>query len=94
MADEVSPLSSSSTATRSSGWPTRSSRGSARGERPSIDEYARKYPELADEIRELLPALVELEREPVDGRHGDGTVGDPSPRAVGRRAPRGNSAIT
>src|SRR4051812_20901511 len=31
------------------------------GERPSIDEYASKHPELADEIRELLPALVELE---------------------------------
>src|SRR5690242_2678589 len=34
-----------------------------RGERPSIEEYAAKYPELADEIRELLPALVMLEQE-------------------------------
>ncbi len=34
-----------------------------RGERPSVDEYAAKYPELADEIRELLPALVQLERD-------------------------------
>jgi serine/threonine protein kinase len=32
-----------------------------RGERPSVDEYAAKYPELAGEIRELLPALVQLE---------------------------------
>jgi eukaryotic-like serine/threonine-protein kinase len=31
-------------------------------ERPSIEEYAAKYPELADEIRDLLPALVELEQ--------------------------------
>ena len=31
------------------------------GERPSIDEYALKYPDLAAEVRELLPALVELE---------------------------------
>ncbi len=31
------------------------------GERPSIEEYAVKYPDLAEEIRELLPALVELE---------------------------------
>ena len=31
------------------------------GERPSVDEYAAKYPELADEIRDLLPALVQLE---------------------------------
>src|SRR5262245_27985977 len=32
------------------------------GERPSVEEYAAKYPELADEIRDLLPALVKLER--------------------------------
>ena len=31
------------------------------GEHPSIEEYAAKYPDLADDIRELLPALVELE---------------------------------
>ena len=41
------------------------------GERPSIEEYAVKYPELADEIRELLPALVELELNDSPGRHGD-----------------------
>ncbi len=34
-----------------------------RGERPSIDEYAAKHPELADDIRELLPALVALEQD-------------------------------
>src|SRR5262249_49497824 len=27
------------------------------GERPSISEYARQHPELAEQIRELLPAL-------------------------------------
>jgi WD40 repeat protein/serine/threonine protein kinase len=32
------------------------------GERPSVEEYAAKYPDLADEVRELLPALVKLER--------------------------------
>ena len=44
-----------------------------RGERPSIEEYAAKHPELADEIRELLPALVMLEQEKsVAGRgHGE-----------------------
>jgi eukaryotic-like serine/threonine-protein kinase len=31
------------------------------GERPSIEDYALKHPELADEIRAILPALVELE---------------------------------
>src|SRR4051794_29501316 len=33
-----------------------------RGERPSIDEYAAKYPELADSIRDLLHALVVMEQ--------------------------------
>jgi WD40 repeat protein/serine/threonine protein kinase len=32
------------------------------GERKSIDEYARQFPELADQLRELLAALVVLER--------------------------------
>lgn len=29
----------------------------ARGERPQIEEYARKYPELAEQIRRVIPAL-------------------------------------
>lgn len=29
---------------------------------PSIDDYARKYPELADELRELLPLVESLEQ--------------------------------
>src|SRR3954468_20710045 len=33
-----------------------------RGERPSLQEYIDRAPELADEIRELFPALVEVER--------------------------------
>src|SRR2546425_8175782 len=32
-----------------------------RGERPSVTEYTEKHPELADEIRELFPALVMME---------------------------------
>jgi eukaryotic-like serine/threonine-protein kinase len=32
------------------------------GERPSVTDYAQRYPALADQIRELLPALVALER--------------------------------
>ena len=32
----------------------------------------REYPELADEIRELLPALVELEQDMSAERRGDG----------------------
>jgi serine/threonine protein kinase/WD40 repeat protein len=33
-----------------------------RGEYPSLPEYAERYPELAEEIRELFPALVLVER--------------------------------
>jgi eukaryotic-like serine/threonine-protein kinase len=32
-----------------------------RGERPSISEYARQHPELADQIRELFPTLIVVE---------------------------------
>jgi hypothetical protein len=31
------------------------------GERPSLTEYAERYPDLAEEIRELFPALVMME---------------------------------
>jgi WD40 repeat protein/serine/threonine protein kinase/Flp pilus assembly protein TadD len=33
-----------------------------RGERPSLAEYLAHYPELADDIREVFPALVEMEQ--------------------------------
>ena len=33
-----------------------------RGERPSIDEYCQRYPEQADQIRELFPAIVAMEQ--------------------------------
>jgi eukaryotic-like serine/threonine-protein kinase len=33
-----------------------------RGERPALHEYTQRYPELASEIRDLFPALVEIER--------------------------------
>ncbi len=33
-----------------------------RGERPTLDEYIDRYPELADDIRELFPALVKVEQ--------------------------------
>jgi len=58
-----------------------------RGERPPVSEYEEEHPELADEIRDLLPALVLLEEakqgpdprtEPISaiGREADGTVPD------------------
>jgi len=33
-----------------------------RGENPSIDEFARRYPDWADQIRELFPLIATLER--------------------------------
>ncbi len=33
-----------------------------RGERPALSEYTARYPELAEEIRELFPALLEMEQ--------------------------------
>ncbi|WP_165224811.1 serine/threonine-protein kinase [Aquisphaera insulae] len=33
-----------------------------RGERPALKEYADRYPELADEIREVFPAMAQVER--------------------------------
>lgn len=48
-----------------------------RGERPALTEYTTRHPELADEIRELFPALVMMEdlrpgRESAQGRVGSG----------------------
>jgi WD40 repeat protein/serine/threonine protein kinase len=52
-----------------------------RGERPSLQEYVDRLPEMADEIREMFPALVEVEQADGDAR------GEPSPppRAVAPR---------
>jgi WD40 repeat protein/serine/threonine protein kinase len=33
-----------------------------RGERPSVEEYVERLPEMANEIREMFPALVEVEQ--------------------------------
>jgi serine/threonine protein kinase/WD40 repeat protein/tetratricopeptide (TPR) repeat protein len=62
-----------------------------RGERPSLAEYVQKYPQHADEIRQLFPALVVMEQfKPAtaddtgayDGRPPDGPP--PSARAIER----------
>jgi tetratricopeptide (TPR) repeat protein len=39
-----------------------------RGERPSVEEYVGRLPEMADEIREMFPALVEVELVERDAR--------------------------
>ncbi len=45
-----------------------------RGERPALEEYTDRYPELADDIRELFPAMVKVEQaeEALKGEEGTG----------------------
>ncbi len=42
-----------------------------RGERPSLKDYTERYPELADEIRELFPALIKVEQVEEICQHGN-----------------------
>src|SRR6516165_10093415 len=51
-----------------------------RGERPSLEEYAARCPERADEIRELFPALVEMEQLKPVVEAATGPVARPFPR--------------
>jgi serine/threonine protein kinase len=50
------------------------------GERPDIEEYARRHPQLADLLREVLPSLELLRgqnrAEPTDNHDAVGTLGD------------------
>jgi WD40 repeat protein len=39
-----------------------------RGEQPSVQEYVERLPEMADEIREMFPAMVEIEQAEEDAR--------------------------
>jgi serine/threonine protein kinase/WD40 repeat protein len=52
-----------------------------RGERPPLSEYTRQYPDLADEIRDLFPALAMMEEAgPGDaGRAASGLVASTGP---------------
>src|SRR6476620_4731663 len=43
------------------------------GKRPSVEEFARRYPTHADEVREMLPALLLMER----AKSADGNPGQP-----------------
>jgi hypothetical protein len=44
-----------------------------RGERPGLSEYTDRYPELADLIRELFPAMVQVEQAECALNRGEGT---------------------
>src|SRR5262249_26384005 len=59
-----------------------------RGERPSLTEYAKRYPDLAGEIRELFPALVLMEQfglvaEPPTVPEAGPPAGAPGPGRLG-----------
>jgi hypothetical protein len=41
------------------------------GERPSLKEYTDRYPDLADDIRELFPAMVQMEGAEEDRREAE-----------------------
>jgi WD40 repeat protein/serine/threonine protein kinase len=41
-----------------------------RGEQPGVEEYVERLPEMADEIREMFPALAEVEQVQGDAREG------------------------
>ena len=58
-----------------------------RGEEPSIDDYAARFPELADEIRDLFPALVWMEDSAVCRSAGSKRSG-----SWGSETPAGRSA--
>src|SRR5215470_6195744 len=49
------------------------------GERPALQEYIDRYPELADDIRELFPAMVEIEQ--VKEEHEEGAEHADAPTA-------------
>ena len=56
-----------------------------RGERPALKEYIDRYPELANDIRELFPAMVKVElaegiRQSDDDETGASRDKTPSPR--------------
>src|SRR2546426_5701771 len=57
-----------------------------RGERPNLSEYTQKYPELAEQIRQLFPAVVVME-EP-GSVEGPTTIGDYSASSKDQMPPR------
>src|SRR6516164_2356706 len=60
-----------------------------RGERPALKEYTDRYPDLADEIRELFPAMVQVEKAKEicqdwdEAERADASASTPPPAQVG-----------
>src|SRR5262245_2509033 len=51
-----------------------------RGERPSLSEYAARYPEHAEAIRDLFPAVILMEQIACDNKSEAFISTNPSPR--------------
>jgi hypothetical protein len=52
------------------------------GQRPSLTEFVAAHPELAEEIRDLFPALIEIEQA--------GSAIDPTTARAASRTPKAN----
>ncbi len=52
------------------------------GQRPPLQEYIDRHPELADDIRELLPAMVEIEQVKEDHQEADERAAAPPSPAL------------
>jgi serine/threonine protein kinase len=52
-----------------------------RGERPSLEEFTSRYPDLAEDIRELFPAMIKVEQ--AKEQAGDSEGANPPPRQIG-----------
>src|SRR5579864_8104843 len=59
-----------------------------RGETPTLEEYAGKFPELAEQIRSLFPALVMMERLGADTTGSEAFVEPAAGRAASFSAGR------
>jgi serine/threonine protein kinase/WD40 repeat protein/tetratricopeptide (TPR) repeat protein len=61
-----------------------------RGERPTLEEYVDRLPEMADEIREMFPALVQVEQAEEEARDDANRL---SPGPISRRKELGDYRI-
>src|SRR6516164_6823077 len=69
-----------------------------RGERPALKEYTERYPELAEEIRELFPAMVQVEQaeggRQFEEERGDSRATDRPSRQIGGALAGGRATPT